>query len=99
MSGPAPTVTGPSVTARCMPRSRRRAWKGQPIFQTRSNPATAASVGMGRSMPRGTAMSWPWTKTSMSRLSGLVIGGVFRSGGRVTAQLVDIWDVGRAAWS
>ena len=38
----------------------------------------AASMGIGRSIPSGTVMSWPWTNSSISGCCTLVPGTLLR---------------------
>jgi hypothetical protein len=68
MSAPAPADQSVSVAVSRRPDSRRRAWNGQPIVQIRVQAARVASGGSSRGRPSGSAMSWPWTSTSGTRL-------------------------------
>jgi hypothetical protein len=65
---PLPADQSASVATRRCPRSRRRAWNGQPISQIRVAAAQAAAIGIGSVWPIGIATSCTWISVSNSAL-------------------------------
>ncbi len=78
-TGPSPTSMSASVaTSRTPARRRLLAGTASPC----PRPGRRRPGGLGGHGPRdaeGTAMSWPWTMASISRLSGFVILGMVRA--------------------